>query len=187
MVFPAVGLAGGGGGAVLPPAGLGGGGGGVALPAVGLGGGGGVVFPAGGLGGDLASVFGALSAFLGYYFAAGFLASLGASLVWIVFGTLLESVFASFLPSAGLAPSAGLPPSAGLFYPTTASLGFFPPFPVFISVLSGRIYVTTPAAIVFPPSLKANLEPLVIVNGKCNLAFIDKLSPGLAIFVFSGS
>jgi hypothetical protein len=56
-----------------------------------------------------------------------------------------------------------------------------------ISVLSGRISVTTPAAIVFPPSLKANLDPLVIVKGKCSLALIDKLSPGLAIFVFYGN
>ena len=47
--------------------------------------------------------------------------------------------------------------------------------------------MTTPAAIVLPPSLKANLDPLVIVKGKCSLALIDKLSPGLAIFVFSGS
>lgn len=100
---------------------------------------------------------------------------------------LLESVFASFLPSAGLAPSTGLAPSAGLAYPATGTAGFFPPFPAFTSVLSGRISVTTPAAIVLPPSLKANLEPLVMVNGKCNLALIDKLSPGLAIFVFSGS
>ena len=78
-------------------------------------------------------------------------------------------------------------PSAGFAYPAAGYFGFFPPFPAFISVLSGRISVTTPAAIVFPPSLKANLEPLVIVNGKWSLALIDKLSPGFAIFVFSGS
>lgn len=42
----------------------------------------------------------------------------------------------------------------------------------------------TPAATVFPPSLKANLTPFEIVNGKCNLARIFKLSPGLAIFTF---
>lgn len=47
--------------------------------------------------------------------------------------------------------------------------------------------VTTPAAIVLPPSLKANFDPLVMVNGKCSLALIDKLSPGLAILTFSGS
>jgi hypothetical protein len=46
--------------------------------------------------------------------------------------------------------------------------------------------VTTPAATVFPPSLRANLTPLVIVNGKCNLARTFKLSPGLAILTFSG-
>lgn len=47
--------------------------------------------------------------------------------------------------------------------------------------------MTTPAAIVLPPSLRANLDPLVMVNGKCNLALIETLSPGLAILVFSGS
>lgn len=46
--------------------------------------------------------------------------------------------------------------------------------------------MTTPAATVFPPSLKANLTPLVIVSGKCNLALTFKLSPGLAILTLSG-
>ena len=54
-------------------------------------------------------------------------------------------------------------------------------------VSSGRVSVTTPAAIVFPPSLKANLEPFEIVNGKWSLILTAKLSPGLAIFVFSGN
>ena len=54
------------------------------------------------------------------------------------------------------------------------------------SVVSGRISVTKPAAMVFPPSLKANLDPLVIVIGKFSLARIVRLSPGLAIFTFSG-
>lgn len=113
--MPAAGLAGGGGGGVVfPVAGLGGGGGGVTLPAAGLGGGGGgVVLPAGGFGGDLASGLGALSAFFGYYFPAGFLASLGASLVGVALGALLESAFTSFFASAALAPTAGLAPSAG--------------------------------------------------------------------------
>ena len=53
-------------------------------------------------------------------------------------------------------------------------------------VSSGRTSVTTPAATVFPPSLKANLHPLVIVNGKWSLALIFKLSPGLAILTDSG-
>lgn len=54
------------------------------------------------------------------------------------------------------------------------------------TVSSGRISVTTPAATVFPPYLSANLAPLVMVNGKCNLALTFKLSPGLAILIFSG-
>ena len=54
-------------------------------------------------------------------------------------------------------------------------------------VVSGRSSVTMPAAMVFPPSLKANLEPLEMVSGKCNFPLIVTLSPGLAIFVFSGS
>ena len=54
-------------------------------------------------------------------------------------------------------------------------------------VVSGRISVTTPAAIVFPPSLNANLAPFEIVSGKCNFPLIVTLSPGFAIFVLSGN
>ena len=39
---------------------------------------------------------------------------------------------------------------------------------------------------VLPPSLKANLDPLVIVRGKLSLALTVKLSPGLAILTPSG-
>jgi hypothetical protein len=74
----------------------------------------------------------------------------------------------------------------------TSSAGFgvsaltFLGFPKSNSVVSGSISVTIPAAIVFPPSLKANLDPFVIVMGKLSLALIVKLSPGLAIFTPSG-
>ncbi len=54
------------------------------------------------------------------------------------------------------------------------------------SVFSGKISVTTPAAIVFPPYLSANLAPLTIVSGKCNFNLILRLSPGLAILTPSG-
>ena len=54
-------------------------------------------------------------------------------------------------------------------------------FPKSSTVVSGRISVTIPAAIVFPPSLKANLDPLEMVMGKFNLALMVRLSPGLAI------
>ncbi len=54
------------------------------------------------------------------------------------------------------------------------------------TVYYGKIYVTTPAATVLPPYLKANLQPFVIVKGKCNLALTFKLSPGLAILTLSG-
>lgn len=47
--------------------------------------------------------------------------------------------------------------------------------------------MTIPAAIVFPPSLKANLAPLLIVNGKFNLILTETLSPGFAILTFSGN
>jgi hypothetical protein len=59
-------------------------------------------------------------------------------------------------------------------------------FPKSKTVSSGKILVTTPAAIVFPPSLKANLAPLTIVNGKLSLALIVILSPGFAILTPSG-
>jgi hypothetical protein len=39
---------------------------------------------------------------------------------------------------------------------------------------------------VFPPSLRANLDPLLIVMGKLSLALMVRLSPGLAIFTPSG-
>ena len=195
VALPA-GFGGGGGGAVFPAAGLGGGGGGAVFPAAGLGGGGGgAVFPAGaGFGGALVSGLGALSAFFGSSFPAGFLASLGASLASFppatgFFASFDESFFGSagLARSAGLASSADLAPSAGLASVGGASLGFLPPFPALTYVLSGRISVTTPAAIVLPPSLRANLDPLVMVNGKCNFALIEILSLGLAILVFSGS
>jgi hypothetical protein len=53
-------------------------------------------------------------------------------------------------------------------------------------VVSGKISVTTPAAMVLPPSLNANLEPFSIVRGKLSLALIVRLSPGLAILTPSG-
>jgi hypothetical protein len=59
-------------------------------------------------------------------------------------------------------------------------------FPKSSSVFSGRISVTIPAAIVFPPSLSANLDPFVIVMGKLSLALTVRLSPGLAILTPSG-
>ena len=46
--------------------------------------------------------------------------------------------------------------------------------------------MTIPAAIVFPPSLRANLDPFSIVKGKLSLALIVRLSPGLAILTPSG-
>lgn len=54
------------------------------------------------------------------------------------------------------------------------------------TVSSGKISVTTPAATVLPPSLKANLAPFVIVNGKWSFALTLRLSPGFAILTFSG-
>lgn len=198
---------GGGGGGVLVPAGFagGGGGGGVVFPA-GLGGaGGGGVFPAGvGLGADLGA-----SDFLGSYLPEGFFASFGA-----LFGSFLPSaagllsfapLLASFFVSAGLvpvgfapspgfapwvpatgAPVAGAPGVPGV--PGTPGFGFlFWCLSGLMIVDSGRISVTTPAAIVLPPYLNANLDPLLITIGKCNLALIDKLSPGFAILVFSGN
>ena len=46
--------------------------------------------------------------------------------------------------------------------------------------------MTTPAAMVLPPSLKANLDPFWMVIGKLSLALMVKLSPGLAILTPSG-
>ncbi len=205
---------GGGGGGVVFPAGFGGGGGGVFVPAgfgggggafpVGLGGAGGGVFVPAGFAGAGGAVFAPPAAGLGallayglapYFFAygAGFFASFAPSLAagagfLASFGALL----ASFFPSAGLAPYAGLAPPAAPGAPGAPPgapggacyLDFFCCFPGFITVVSGRIYVTTPAAMVFPPYLKANLDPFVIVNGKCSFPLMDKLSPGLPIFTF---
>lgn len=46
--------------------------------------------------------------------------------------------------------------------------------------------MTIPAAMVFPPSLSANLDPFSIVRGKLSLALMVRLSPGLAILTPSG-
>lgn len=46
--------------------------------------------------------------------------------------------------------------------------------------------MTIPAAIVFPPSLSANRDPLSMVMGKLSLALMVRLSPGFAIFTPSG-
>jgi hypothetical protein len=172
-------LAGGGGvlpvgGGVLPAGGgvLPAGGGGV-LPA-----GGGGTFPAGGGGTFPAGGGGTFPAGGGGVLPAG-----GAVLPGEVVVAGLAGLFASLagvlevaaLGSAGLASvAAGCP---------GVSLTFFG-FPKSNTVVSGKICVTIPAAIVFPPSLKANLDPLSIVIGKFNLALIVKLSPGLAILVF---
>ena len=159
--------AGGGGG--FPAGGLAARGGGI-LPA----GGGGTFPPAGGggvlpAGGGTVFPAGGAVVFPGAVVVAGF-AGLFAS-----FGAVLE---VAALGSAGLASvAAGCP---------GVSLTFFG-FPKSNTVVSGKICVTIPAAIVFPPSLKANLDPLSIVIGKFNLALIVKLSPGLAILVFYGS
>jgi len=161
-VFPA-----GGGGGVLPAAGGGGG----ALPAAGGGGvfpaGGGGVFPAGG--GVLPAAGGVLPAAGGVFPAAG----LGADLA----SPGLAAVLAPVAPVAPVAGVPGVPPGTILTF-----LGF----PKSNSVVSGNISVTIPAAIVLPPSLKANLAPLEIVIGKLSLARIVKLSPGFAILIFSG-
>ena len=46
--------------------------------------------------------------------------------------------------------------------------------------------MTIPAAIVFPPSLSANLDPFSMVRGKLSLALMVRLSPGFAILTPSG-
>ena len=46
--------------------------------------------------------------------------------------------------------------------------------------------MTIPAAMVFPPYLKANLDPLEMVMGKFNLALMVRLSPGCAILTPGG-
>lgn len=152
-----------------------GGGGGGVLPLEAAGGGGGTLDPlAGGFGAYLAGDFGA-------YFPADF----GA--YFVPLSPVFLSPVAGFLSPAFLSPalvSTGLV-SAGV----TACGAFYFPFlclPESKTVSSGKIYVTTPAATVLPPYLNANLHPLVIVNGKCNLIFILRLSPGLAILTLSG-
>lgn len=171
-----------GGGGVFPA-----GGGGVVLPA-----GGGGTFPlvAGG-GGTLAPVvvaagFGGVWPF-GAYFPAGevafgayFLASFGASFLSAAF---LSPAFPAGLVSAGFLASV-----PGVVAVVAAGVSVFPflCLPESKTVSSGKISVTTPAATVFPPSLKANLAPLVIVNGKWSFALTLTLSPGLAILMFSG-
>lgn len=183
-VLPAGGvLAAGGGGGVFV-----GGGGGV-FPAVGVGGvfpadegafaaGGGGVFPVGGGvvfaadgGGAFPAGGGGVFPVAGGDFDVGevaglveLFASLGGALVPVALGS---AVLASVCAGAGV-------------YLT------FLGFPKSRTVVSGKICVTIPAAIVFPPSLRANLEPLSIVIGKFNFALIVKLSPGLAILRPSG-
>lgn len=142
------------------------GGGGGAFPA-GLGGGGGAfpvgfgggggAFPFAGGGGGVLPAGLAGDAALGAYFAAGF----------------FESAFGASVLAAGVGGG--------------ASVFFWGCLLALITVFSGRISVTTPAAIVFPPSLKANLAPFAIVSGKCNFPLIVTLSPGLAILVLSGN
>ena len=169
-----------------------GGGGGGVLPFDAAGGGGGVFpFDAAGGGGTFAPVDAAGGGVVP--FAAGFGASLpavlGASLAGDLGASFLSPALgANFLSPAFLSP--GLV-SAALGYSFLASVGavyfaFLLCLPESKGVSSGRTSVTTPAATVFPPSLKANLHPLVIVNGKWSLALIFKLSPGLAILTDSG-
>lgn len=47
-------------------------------------------------------------------------------------------------------------------------------------------YVITPAATVFPPSLRANLNPYWRGNGKVSFILAVKWSPGIAIYILSG-
>jgi hypothetical protein len=174
--FPA-----GGGGGVLPA----GGGGGVFVAGLAGGGatlaaGGGGVFPAG---------VGALVAAGGGVFPAA--------------GGVLPAV-AGVFPAAVFAPGLVSVPFAGDFAPLSpgfaaevageaicpearvGSILTFLGFPKSSSVVSGRISVTIPAAMVFPPSLSANLDPFVMVMGKLSLALTVRLSPGLAILTPSG-
>lgn len=170
VVVPAFG--GGGGGVLVVPA-FEGGGGGTFEPVVvvvvleaGFGGG---VWPFGGL------------------FAASFAGSFAGLLAASFAGSL---DFSSFLSPAFLSPAFLSPGLVSAGFVSTgfgASVAFFlTTFPVSNTVFYGKIYVTTPAATVFPPSLKANLAPFTIVNGKFNLALIFKLSPGFAILTPSG-
>jgi hypothetical protein len=107
----------------------------------------------------------------------------------VALGADLESALGAVLAflSPGLPAGGGVVVPAGgvVVAPGVAALTFFG-LPKSSSVVSGRISVTIPAAIVLPPYLKANLDPLVIVIGKLSLALIVRLSPGLAIFTPSG-
>ncbi len=184
--FPA-----GGGGGVLPAGGGGGvfpaGGGGGVFPA-----GGGGVFPAGG-GGVFPAGGGVFPAGGGVFPAGGgvFPAGEGAFPAGDVLG--FAGDLASVFPAAGLAALGSALGSTVLACPgwggTGVPEGFILTllgFPKSSSVLSGKIWVTIPAAMVFPPSLSANLDPLSMVMGKFSLAFIVRLSPGFAILTPSG-
>lgn len=89
--------------------------------------------------------------------AAGF-APVGGDFAAVV--AVVVAGFVSFAPVVGLA--AGWPPAAG-----GASLPGYPAFSAFClcglpksnTVSFGRIFVTTPAAMVFPPSRRANRAP----------------------------
>lgn len=159
MVFPA-----GGGGGTLPLA-AGGGGGGV-FPLAG--GGGGTFDPVAivaGLGGvcPFGAYFPAGEVAFGAYFLASFGAVFESATFAPVAGFLSPAFLSPALVSAGFLASVAVVVAACIF--STASFPFLC-LPVSKTVSSGRISVTTPAATVFPPSLKANLVPLVMVNGK---------------------
>jgi len=97
-----------------------------------------------------------------------------AAEVEAVLGALLASLAGVFAP-----PAFG---SVGLASVCAAGVSLtFLGLPKSSTVVSGKICVTIPAAIVLPPSLSANLEPLSMVMGKLSLALMVKLSPGLAI------
>ena len=150
---------GGGGGGVLP-AGFPGGGGGTFAP--GFPGGGGA-FPAG------------LGAWVGF---PGWDAGLGADFAWVLGAYFPPAFFSSFFASTF---------GSSFFSAAGVWLGFpFFTFPKSSSVSSGRISVTTPAAMVLPPSLKANLDPFSMVSGKWSLALMVRLSPGFPNLVPSG-
>ena len=116
---------------------------------------------------SLAASFGAL------LLSAGFL-----SPAFLSPATLVSAGFLA--ASVAAVPAAGVPAACSIL-----SLPFLC-LPESKTVSSGRISVTTPAATVLPPSLRANLVPLVMVSGKWSLALTFKLSPGLAILTFSG-
>jgi len=54
------------------------------------------------------------------------------------------------------------------------------------STSSGKILETTPAAMVLPPSLRANLYPIATGRGKFNFNLAIILSPGIPIFYSPG-